>query len=49
MCCVLTSRLELEGARGREVKDGQSFPISESGFLGIQVRQEHLEDSGKIY
>lgn len=36
LCCVLTARLELEGAEERKGKDGQSFPIHESGFLGLK-------------
>lgn len=47
-CSVLTARLEREGAGGREVEDGQSFPINESGFLGFKERQEHLGDFGEV-
>lgn len=48
LCCVLMARLERAGAGGREVQDGQFFPINESGFLGFQGRQKHLGDFGKL-
>lgn len=48
--CGLSGRegLERAGAGGREVQDGQFFPINESGFLGFQGRQKHLGDFGKL-
>lgn len=30
------------------MENGQSFPISKSGFLGFKERQEHLGDFGEV-
>lgn len=44
---VLIARPEEEPG-GREVKDGQSFPINESGLPGSRETQEHLGGSGEV-